>query len=67
MQKWEYQEIRVSYNHWSINDVRQDGTAPSHLSILNWLGQQGWELAAAERFPRLHFWNYWMIVKRPLP
>jgi hypothetical protein len=68
MQKWEYLEIALHRTYWYANRVRNDSQF-TLVELLDELGQEGWELAAAER-KRPGAWtepNFWMLLKRPLP
>lgn len=68
MQQWEHLEVEIFGNHLTVNGERRDGTYLP-IQLLDQLGQNGWELAAAER----GYWaewfkpKVWMLLKRPLP
>ena len=68
MQKWEYLEIALHRKYWTALEVYHEGEF-TPVQVLNQLGQEGWELAAAERARshRLFDSNVWMLLKRPLP
>jgi hypothetical protein len=66
MQKWQYLQLNISGDHWSLSDGRNGttewikGIGDSFHKILNTLGSEGWELVADVGY------DHQMILKRPL-
>ena len=68
MQKWEHLEVELHRKYWTARGVYHEGEF-TPVQVLDQLGQEGWELAAAGR-KRPGAWsepNFWMLLKRPLP
>ena len=73
MQKWEYLEVSVAYRHW-VDSMGRSGElsqqAHSHAgfysaaSLLNELGQQGWEVTGVAAGNSSTFT---LLLKRPMP
>lgn len=68
MQQWEHLEVELHPKYWTARGVYHEG-AFTPVQVLDQLGQEGWELAAAERKRLGTFFfepNFWMLLKRPL-
>jgi hypothetical protein len=73
MQKWEYlsmyvygdQVVAINLEETTRKDARGRSYRPGYLTVLNELGEQGWELATLHPSPRSD--SFTAIFKRPKP